>query len=82
MPEMRGEKEKMKCPKDVMARDFKEMLKNAPKKATLLRSTRVRTSLGRSCWRDFIFLLNAPHGKGKRGDFLIMQCPCKFERHA
>ena len=64
----------MKKPRDIPTVYFKEMLVSVPEGARLLKSKR------RAWWREFTFLLTKPAGEGKRGDHLVMSCPCKFER--
>ena len=73
----------MKKPRDVPTDYFKEMLASAPDGARLLKSARPRLLGGRAWWRDFTFMLTKPaKGGGKLGDYLIMSCPCKFERRS
>ena len=72
-----------RCPKDVSPRDFKEMLRVAPKGAVLFKSTRARSPYSPflpSYIRTFWFRLDRPFRNQKRGDYYLMDCVVRFEK--
>ena len=67
----------MKCPRDVRRKDFDAMLRDMPPGSTLISSHKNRLT---GATRDFLFLLGGPIFGFKRGDHLLLQCACKYER--